>query len=85
LLNLLRSDPPILSNREVFIIEKRFFSDPPATLKDIANLIGVTRERVRQIEMRSLQRMRDAIEKQQSILAEDLHIEHEYPMRRKKI
>jgi DNA-directed RNA polymerase sigma subunit (sigma70/sigma32) len=44
----------------------------------------VTRERVRQIEMRSLQRIRDAIEKQRSILAEDLHIGHEYPMRRKK-
>jgi hypothetical protein len=29
--------------------------------------------------------MRDAIEKQHSILTEDLHIEHEYPMRRKKI
>ncbi|NMD40616.1 MAG: hypothetical protein GYA83_07485, partial [Deltaproteobacteria bacterium] len=84
LLNLLRCDPPILSKREVFIIEKRFFSDPPATLKDIAVQIGVTRERVRQIEMRSLQRIREAIEKQRSILAEDLHIGHEYPMRRKK-
>jgi len=80
----LRSDPPILTKREVFIIEKRFFSDPPSTLKDIAIQIGVTRERVRQIEMRSLQRIRDAIEKQNSILAEDLHIGHEYPMRRKK-
>jgi len=84
LLNLLRCDPPILSKREVFIIEKRFFSDPPATLKDIAVQIGVTRERVRQIEMRSLQRIREAIEKQRSMLAEDLHIGHEYPMRRKK-
>jgi RNA polymerase sigma-32 factor len=85
LLSLLQSDPPILSNREVFIIEKRFFSDPPATLKDIANLIGVTRERVRQIEMRSLQRIKAAIKRHNSILAEDLHIAHEYPMRRKKI
>jgi hypothetical protein len=29
--------------------------------------------------------MRDAIEKQHSIRAEDLHIDHEYPMRSKKI
>lgn len=85
LLKLLRSEPPILSKREVFIIEKRFFNDPPATLKDIAIQIGVTRERVRQIEMRSLQRIRTAIEKQREILAEDIHIGHEYPIRRKKI
>jgi RNA polymerase sigma-32 factor len=85
LLNLLRSDPPILTKREVFIIEKRFFNDPPATLKDIACEIGVTRERVRQIEMRSLQRIRDAIERCQKFYTEDLHIGHEYPMRKKKI
>ncbi|MGC9323731.1 MAG: sigma-70 family RNA polymerase sigma factor [Desulfomonilia bacterium] len=83
--NLLRSDPPILTEREIFILEKRFFHDPPATLKDIANEIGVTRERVRQIEMRSLQRVKDAIEKQRTIRAEDIHIGHDYPIRRKKI
>lgn len=85
LLGLLACDPPILSKREVFIIEKRFFNDPPATLKDIAIEIGVTRERVRQIEMRSLQRIKDAIEKHNTIRSEDLHIGHEYPMRKKKI
>jgi RNA polymerase sigma-32 factor len=85
LMRLLSSDPPILSKREVFIIEKRFFSDPPATLKDIATEIGITRERVRQIEMRSLRRIRDALEKEQEILAEDIHISHNYPMRKRKI
>ncbi|HOJ13476.1 MAG TPA: sigma-70 family RNA polymerase sigma factor [Deltaproteobacteria bacterium] len=85
LLGLLHCDPPILSEREALIIEKRFFSDPPLTLKDIAGIIGVTRERVRQIEVRSLQRMREAIHREHSILVEDLHIGHEYPMRRKKI
>ncbi|HOO36687.1 MAG TPA: sigma-70 family RNA polymerase sigma factor [Deltaproteobacteria bacterium] len=84
LVKLLKSDPPILTKREVFIIEKRFFNDPPATLKDIALQIGVTRERVRQIEMRSLQRIRAAIEKQRDILTEDIHIGHEYPIRRKR-
>ena len=68
LLKLLDSDPPILTKREVFIIEKRFFSDPPSTLKDIAAQIGITRERVRQIEMRSLKRMRKAIENEQEFL-----------------
>ncbi|HOO46573.1 MAG TPA: sigma-70 family RNA polymerase sigma factor [Deltaproteobacteria bacterium] len=85
LLNLLKADPPILSKREVFIIKKRFFSDPPATLKDIAMEIGVTRERVRQIEMRSLQRIKAAIEEHNDIHIEDIHIGHEYPIRRRKI
>lgn len=68
LLKLLDSDPPILTKREVFIIEKRFFNDPPSTLKDIASQIGITRERVRQIEMRSLKRIRKVIEKEQQLL-----------------
>lgn len=85
LMRLLASDPPILSKREVFIIEKRFFNDPPATLKDIAKEIGITRERVRQIEVRSLRRIREAIEKEQEILAEDIHISHSYPMRKRRL
>lgn len=85
LLKLLSSDPPILTKREVYIIEKRFFQDPPATLKDIAAEIGVTRERVRQIEMRSLQRMRTAMERDREALAEDIGIRHAYPIRRKRL
>ncbi len=85
LLDLLSAEPAILSDRERFIIQQRFFCDPPATLKDIANQIGVTRERVRQIEARSLKRMRDAIERQNAIQVEDIHLENEYPMRRRRI
>jgi RNA polymerase sigma-32 factor len=85
LLNLLSSNPPILTKREVYIIKKRFFHDPPATLKDIATEIGVTRERVRQIEMRSLQRMRTAMEKEREFLVEDIDISHSYPMRRRRM
>jgi RNA polymerase primary sigma factor len=80
--NLLKSDPPILTKREVFIIERRFFSDPPATLKDVALEIGVTRERVRQIEVRSLKKIRSSIEKQNSILVEDIQFENDYPIKR---
>ncbi len=85
LMKLLASDPPILSKREVFIIEKRFFNDPPSTLKDIATEIGITRERVRQIEVRSLKRMRDAIEKEQELLSIDVLQRNDYPMRKKRI
>lgn len=82
---LLSSDPPILSKREVFIIERRFFNDPPSTLKEIAKEIGITRERVRQIEMRSLKRIRAVIEKDREILVEDISIRNTYPMRRKSL
>lgn len=85
LLRLLASDPPILSKREILIIEKRFLSDPPSTLKDIATEIGITRERVRQIEVRSLKRIRDVIEKDREILSEDINCMNHYPMRRKRI
>lgn len=82
---LLSSCPPILSKREVYIIERRFLRDPPATLKDIAEEIGVTKERVRQIELRSLQRMRTVVEKEQEILAEDIGSCCEYPVPRRRI
>ncbi len=85
LLDLLNAEPPILNEREIYIIRQRFFTDPPATLKDIAQQIGVTRERVRQIEARSLKRMRDAIERQHSIQVEDIYAEQDYPMRRRRI
>lgn len=85
LLNLISSQPPILSQREIYILKKRFFCDPPATLKDIAAKIGVTRERVRQIEARSLERIRTVIDEQQSIRVEDIALEHAYPIRRRRI
>lgn len=81
--NLIRSDPPILTDREVFIIESRFLIDPPATLKDISSKIGVTRERVRQIQVRSLEKIRNAIVKRGSIIVEDINIDQDYPMRRR--
>jgi RNA polymerase sigma factor (sigma-70 family) len=61
--NFLKSNPSLLTGREFFIIQQRFFSDPPATLRDIATKIGVTRERVRQIEEISLKRLRSAMER----------------------
>lgn len=80
---LLAATPPILSPRETFIIRQRFFAEPPCTLKQIAQQIGVTRERVRQIEARSLQRIREVIETQAALHREDLAPQHDYPLRRR--
>src|SRR5262245_7309391 len=51
----------VLSEREREVIERRFgFCSPPERLADVGRRMGVTRERVRQIEARALDRMRDA-------------------------
>lgn len=47
--------------RELFIAERRLLADEPQTLDEIGTRIGVTRERVRQIERRLLDRIRSAI------------------------
>ncbi len=47
-----------LSERELYILEKRIFSDTPATLREIGEGYGITRERVRQIENSMIKKMR---------------------------
>jgi RNA polymerase sigma-32 factor len=47
-----------LSAREQDIIKKRLLSDEPATLEQLGDAWGVSRERVRQIEERAKERMR---------------------------
>jgi len=52
-----------LNDKDRFIIQRRFGFDggEPATLGDIGKELGITRERVRQIEARSLERLRKMI------------------------
>ncbi len=47
-----------LSPREKFILEKRVLAEEPATLKELGNHFGVTRERARQIERAALDKLR---------------------------
>ena len=51
----------ILNPRERSIITQRILADPPATLQDIADEYGVSRERIRQIEQNALQKLRKAM------------------------
>lgn len=51
-----------LAPRERAVIEARRLSDPPRTLEEISVEFGVTRERVRQIEVAALQKLRSALE-----------------------
>jgi RNA polymerase sigma-32 factor len=47
-----------LSEREIYILENRVFSDTPATLQEIGERYGITRERVRQIESSMIKKIR---------------------------
>jgi RNA polymerase primary sigma factor len=52
-----------LTERERTIVESRYGTkgEPPKTLQEIGQLFGLTRERVRQIETRALEKLRAAI------------------------
>jgi RNA polymerase sigma-32 factor len=48
----------MLPPRDREIIRRRYLKDEPDTLKDISDDLNISRERVRQLEMRSLRRLR---------------------------
>ncbi|MFZ5428442.1 MAG: sigma-70 family RNA polymerase sigma factor [Thermodesulfobacteriota bacterium] len=49
---------PDLSDKERDLLEQRILSDSPVTLREIGAKYGITRERVRQIETRLLEKIR---------------------------
>lgn len=53
----------ILDDREREVVRRRHLIDPPDTLETIGNDIGVTRERVRQIEATSIKKIRTHLER----------------------
>lgn len=48
-----------LNTREKAILERRLLADDPVTLKVLGDQFGVSRERIRQVEGRILQRLKD--------------------------
>jgi RNA polymerase sigma-32 factor len=49
---------PKLSEKEIYILKKRLLSDEPVTLREIGERYNITRERVRQLETRLLQKLK---------------------------
>lgn len=50
-----------LERRELMILNLRVFADRPATLEELGQLLDVTRERIRQLEMKALTRLRSRL------------------------
>jgi RNA polymerase sigma-32 factor len=58
----LHSAMEALTEREQRIIEARILSDEPCTLEALGRELGVSKERVRQLEVRARQKLRDRLE-----------------------
>jgi RNA polymerase sigma-32 factor len=55
--SLLRRALSLLNPRERDIIEKRRLAEEPSTLEDLSKVYNISRERVRQIEMRAMEKL----------------------------
>ena len=62
---LLTSALDTLSERERDIIQERRLKDEPATLEELSQKYGVSRERVRQIEVRAFEKLQAAMQPKQ--------------------
>jgi RNA polymerase sigma-32 factor len=51
----------VLNERERRVFSRRRLADEPSTLEEIANELGVSNERVRQIEMRAFEKVKKAV------------------------
>jgi RNA polymerase sigma-32 factor len=58
----------VLNDRERRIFETRRLVDDPITLEELADEFGVSRERVRQIEVRSFEKVRRAVKHRVAVM-----------------
>ena len=56
-----------LKDRDRYVIEKRFILEPPMTLQALGDNLGISRERVRQIENAAIKKLRKVIEENQTL------------------
>jgi RNA polymerase sigma-32 factor len=60
-LDLLKDAMGVLNEREVKIFEARRLSEKPQTLEELSQEHGVSRERIRQIEVRAFEKVQEAV------------------------
>jgi RNA polymerase sigma-32 factor len=65
-MSLLEEAMSELNERERHIISERRLKDEPATLEDLSKEYGVSRERVRQIEVRAFEKLQKAMKRRAS-------------------
>ncbi len=59
--HLLQGAMMCLTDRERHILTERRLKDDPATLQDLSDVYGISRERVRQIEVRAFEKVRKSV------------------------
>ena len=52
----------VLNDRERLIVRQRMMTDDPSTLQELGNVLGVSKERVRQLEERAKDKLRATLE-----------------------
>lgn len=60
-LDMLKNAMSVLNDREAAIFEARRLADTPKTLEELSVLHGVSRERIRQIEVRAFEKVQEAV------------------------
>ena len=50
-----------LTEKERFIIRRRFLTEPKCTLRELGEILGISRERVRQLEVRAKKKLKDEL------------------------
>ncbi|MEK9724255.1 MAG: sigma-70 family RNA polymerase sigma factor, partial [Rhodospirillaceae bacterium] len=59
--DLLTKALKVLSQRERHIIKERRLKESPATLQNLSDHYGISRERIRQIEVRAFEKLRKSV------------------------
>ena len=58
-MNLLQNAMTVLNDRERDVLEKRRLSETPITLEELSEIYSVSRERIRQIEVRAFEKLQE--------------------------
>lgn len=72
--SLLASAMNVLNDRERRIFEARRLTEDPVTLEDLSTEFDISRERVRQIEVRAFEKVQDAVQKAARERAQQLRV-----------
>ena len=62
-MDLLQTAMADLSEREQHILQERRLTDEPKTLEELSEVYNVSRERIRQIEVRAFEKLQKAMQK----------------------